>query len=190
MYDEMQNRIIEATMNLIMQKGYSATTTKDIAKEAGINECTIFRKFNGKKAIVKAALTLPEWNSQLEKEHFSYTGNVEDDLLEFAKTYNEKVTPHMVKVSIGLRSPDLYDFTASEIIKVPDVYKRVLHHYFQEMYAKDKIKDNDFEGMAMQFLSMNFGFVFLKASFEERLSNLSMEDYIKSSVKRFVKSIL
>ena len=52
MFDEMQNRIIDAAMELIMEKGYSAATTRDIAKKAGINECTIFRKFKGKKEIV------------------------------------------------------------------------------------------------------------------------------------------
>ena len=31
MPDETQNKIIEAAMNLIMERGYSATTTKDIA---------------------------------------------------------------------------------------------------------------------------------------------------------------
>ena len=49
MFDEMQNKIIDATMLLIMEKGYASTTTKDIAKMAKINECTIFRKFKGKR---------------------------------------------------------------------------------------------------------------------------------------------
>ena len=52
MYDETQLRIIDATMTLIVDKGYSGATTKDIAKVAGVNESTIFRRFNGKKEIV------------------------------------------------------------------------------------------------------------------------------------------
>ena len=71
MFDQTQEKIINATMNLIMSKGYTATTTKDIAKQAGINECTIFRKFKGKKEIVLAAMTLPSWNPNLKKEDFS-----------------------------------------------------------------------------------------------------------------------
>lgn len=71
MFDETQEKIIQATMNLIMEKGYGGTTTKDIAKQAGINECTIFRKFKGKKDIVLSAMTLPEWNPQLKEEDFS-----------------------------------------------------------------------------------------------------------------------
>lgn len=56
MFDETQMKILNSTMMLIMEKGYTATTTKDIAKKAGINECTIFRKFKGKKEIIVAAM--------------------------------------------------------------------------------------------------------------------------------------
>ena len=62
MFDETQCKIIHATMELIMERGYTAATTRDIADRAGINECTIFRKFKGKKEIVLSAMTLSEWN--------------------------------------------------------------------------------------------------------------------------------
>ena len=55
MFDETQIKIIDATMTIIVEKGYSGTTTKNIAKLAGVNECTIFRKFDGKKEIILAA---------------------------------------------------------------------------------------------------------------------------------------
>lgn len=74
MYDETQSKILNATMQLIMEKGYTATTTKDIARVAGVNECTIFRKFQGKKDIVVAAMSLPEWNPGLSESDFLYTG--------------------------------------------------------------------------------------------------------------------
>ena len=43
--DDTSQKIIDATMSLIRDKGYVATTTKDIARLAGVNECTLFRKF-------------------------------------------------------------------------------------------------------------------------------------------------
>ena len=60
MFDETQSKIIQATMDLVMERGYASTTTKDIASRAGINECTIFRKFKGKKEIVLSAMQLPQ----------------------------------------------------------------------------------------------------------------------------------
>ncbi|MGN1183531.1 MAG: helix-turn-helix domain-containing protein [Faecalibacillus sp.] len=190
MFDETQKKIIDATMNLIMEKGYSATTTKDIAYRAGINECTIFRKFKGKKEIVLKAMTLSKWNPQLKVSDFAITYNLKKDLLSFSYTYLSKVTPHMVKVSIGLRSPDLYESTEKGIMEIPYVFKNVLKDYFQEMYKRNKIKKNDFEVMAVQFLSMNFGFVFFKASFDNELTEISNEMYITNSVDIFIQGII
>ena len=44
MFDETQLKIMDAAMSLIMERGYASTTTKDIALQAGVNECTIFRR--------------------------------------------------------------------------------------------------------------------------------------------------
>ena len=187
MFDDTQHKIINATMDLVMEKGYSLTTTKDIAKQAGINECTIFRKFKGKKDIILSAMQLPEWNPSLSENSFSYVGDLERDLISFAEVYMKKVTPRMVKLSMGLRTPELFPHTADGILQVPQVFKKVLVNYFQEM--KEELNSTDYESMAMMFLSMNFGFTFLDASFGEKLTELEKKEYILNSVKIFVNGI-
>lgn len=189
MYDETQKKILNATMLLIMEKGYTATTTKDIAKKAGVNECTIFRKFKGKKEIIEAAMTLPEWNPCLKESDFKYTGDLIDDLCSFAEVYLKKVTPKMVKISLGLRSPDLYEITRDGIREIPDTFKKVLVQYFTQMRKQDKIQTEDIESLAVAFLAMNFGFVFFKASFGDELTELQSKEYIESSVRHFVNGI-
>ena len=179
MLDDTQEKIIKATMELVMEKGYSNTTTKDIARSAGINECTIFRKFRGKKEVILAAMEKPEWNPDLKPEDFEgYSGDM------------QKVTPRMVKVSIGLRTPELYPYTAKGILKIPQTFKKALKEYFVEMKEQGKIRRADPEELAMMFLSMNFGFVFLKASFGSELSSIESAAYIESSINTFVKGIL
>lgn len=189
MYDETQKKILNATMLLIMENGYTATTTKDIAKKAGVNECTIFRKFKGKKEIIEAAMTLPEWNPCLKESDFKYTGDLIDDLCSFAEVYLKKVTPKMVKISLGLRSPDLYEITRNGIREIPDTFKKVLVQYFTKMRKQNKIQTEDIESLAVAFLAMNFGFVFFKASFGEELTELQSKEYIESSVRHFVNGI-
>lgn len=189
MYDETQKKILNATMTLIMEKGYTATTTKDIAKKAGINECTIFRKFKGKKEIIEAAISLPEWNPCLKESDFEYTGELMKDLCSFAEVYSRKVTPKMVKISLGLRSPDLYDITKDGIREIPDTFKKVLVNYFIDMQEKNKIQTEDIESLAVSFLAINFGYVFFKASFGDELTELQSKEYIESSVRHFVNGI-
>ncbi len=189
MFDDTQNKILNATMTLIMEKGYSATTTKDIAKKAEVNECTIFRKFKGKKEIVVAAMSLPEWNPGLKESDFLYTGDLEKDLCSFAEIYSRKVTPKMVKISLGLRSPDLYDVTKDGIREIPDTFKKVLIKYFTEMQQQNTIQTDDIEALAVAFLAMNFGYVFFKASFGDELTELQAKEYIENSVHHFVNGI-
>ena len=189
MFDETQMKILNSTMMLIMEKGYTATTTKDIAKKAGINECTIFRKFKGKKEIIVAAMSLPEWNPCLKESDFKYTGELVEDLCSFAEVYSKKVTPKMVKISLGLRSPDLYEITKDGIREIPDTFKKVLVIYFTEMQKQNKIHTDDIESLAVAFLVINFGYVFFKASFGDELTELQTKEYIESSVRHFVNGI-
>lgn len=186
MFDEMQNKIIDATMLLIMEKGYASTTTKDIAKMAKINECTIFRKFKGKKSIVLAAMNTSKWNPDLKETDFDRrTYNIENDLTNFSQIYMKKVTPEMVKISMGLRSPELYDDTKNEILKVPLTFKKILIDYFNELVKMKKLTYSNTEHLAMMFLSLNFGFVFLKGSFDKSISKIEQIEYIENSIKIF-----
>ncbi len=182
-------KIINSAMELIKEKGYSLTTTKEIALKAGINECTIFRKFKSKKDIVLEAMKLSKWNPNLSESNFVYIGDLEKDLTGFLEIYTQKVTPEMVKLSIGLRTPELYEYTADGIMKVPQVFKNVLIRYFEEMLKKGKIKHKNTETLAMTFISIAFGFVFLDASFGNKLTSLSKKEYIENSVKIFIGGI-
>ena len=51
---EMQTRtrILQAAQQLFARQGYDATTTRDLAKSAGVAEGTLFRHFTNKKAIL------------------------------------------------------------------------------------------------------------------------------------------
>ena len=63
--DGTSQKIIDATMSLIRDKGYVATTTKDIARLAGVNECTLFRKFESKKDIVLQGVAQEKWRANI-----------------------------------------------------------------------------------------------------------------------------
>lgn len=53
---EKQRRILEAAIRLFASKGYHATSTSEIAKEAGVAEGTIFRHYKTKKDILIATV--------------------------------------------------------------------------------------------------------------------------------------
>lgn len=188
--EETSQRIIDAAMELIMERGYSSTTTKDIAERANVNECTIFRKFSGKKELVLQAMKQSRWHPDLRPEDFGErTWNMEEDLVHFSSIYMTKVTPEFVKLSIGLRTPELAKDTADGIMAVPQTFKDGLSEYFREMHQRGILKRDDVEILSMMFLSLNFGFIFFKASFGERLTSLAGEEYVRSMTAAFVNGI-
>lgn len=190
MIDDTQWKIMNATIELIKEKGYSATTTKDIANLAKVNECTIFRKFKNKKEIVLCALDEKEWKPNISEDTFEQcVWELQADLKMFSSKYLDNVTPDFVKLSIGLRAPQIYDDTASKIMQIPETFKKLLQQYFRKMYEKNKIVETNFECLATMFLSVNFGFAFLKASFENKLTDIEKQEYIEKSVEIFIKGI-
>ncbi|MDE6025826.1 MAG: TetR/AcrR family transcriptional regulator [Lachnospiraceae bacterium] len=188
--DETSQKIIDATMLLIRDKGYVATTTKDIARLAGVNECTLFRKFQNKKDIVLQGVAQEKWRANVTPDIFqNVQWELESDLEMFMNAYMDKITPDFVNLSIGLRAPQLYDETAPLIMKVPQAFVSSLIEYFKKMEEMGKIGHFDFESLAMTIFSSTFGYTFLSASFNQNLAKTSKEEFIKNSVKMFVQGI-
>lgn len=188
--DETKQKIIDVTMQLIKDKGYVATTTKDIAHKSNINECTIFRKFKGKKDIVLSAMEQEKWRANISEALFqNVKWELGPDLEMFMRNYLERITPDFVSLSIGLRAPQIYEDTMPHIMKIPEAFIRALVSYFESMHNKGKIGQYDFECLAMTIFSSAFGFTFLKASFGDKLSGIQMEEYITNSVSLFLQGI-
>lgn len=188
--DETSQKIIDATMSLIRDKGYVATTTKDIARLAGVNECTLFRKFGNKKDIVLQGVAQEKWRANVTPDLFqNVQWELQADLEMFMNAYMDKITPDFVNLSIGLRAPQLYEETSPLIMKVPQAFVSSLTEYFKKMEKMGKIGHFDFESLAMTIFSSTFGYTFLRASFHQKLAKTDREEFIKCSVKIFVEGI-
>lgn len=189
--DETSQKIVDAAMSLIRDKGYVATTTKEIAKKAGVNECTLFRKFESKKDIILQGVNQAEWRANVTPEIFlDVKWDLQEDLEMFMRAYMERMTPDFVNLSIGLRAPQIYEETAPLIMKVPQAFLSSLIDYFQKMYEQGKIPQHDFETLAMTIFSSTFGYTFLAASFDKNLTKIDKKTYIKNSVELFIKGLM
>ena len=188
--DDTSQRIVDAAMGLIRDKGYVATTTKDIAKQAGVNECTLFRKFSGKKDIVLAGIDQEKWRADVTPLAFeNVTWDLRSDLEMFMNAYMDRITPDFVNLSIGLRAPQIYEETAPFIMMIPKAFVSSLIRYFEQMEEKGKLSHGNYESWAMTIFSATFGYTFLKASFDDSLSKLSRHDYVRDSVTVFLEGI-
>ena len=188
--DETSQKIIDAAMTLVRDKGYVATTTKEIARIAGVNECTLFRKFESKKDIVLQGANQTGWRANVTPEIFdNVTWDLRKDLEMFMGAYIDRMTPDFVNLSIGLRAPQLYEETKQLIMKVPQAFLMTFTNYLNKMCEMGKIPEKDFKALALTVFSATFGYTFLKASFGKELTDIEKDEYIKESVQMFVKGI-
>ena len=188
--DETSQKIIDAAMMLVRDNGYVATTTKAIAKAAGVNECTLFRKFKNKKDIVLQGVSQAGWRANITPEIFeNVQWDLQADIEMFMKAYMDRMTPDFVNLSIGLRAPQLYEETSALIMKVPQAFLSSFTQYLNKMFDLGKIPKADFNALALTVFSSTFGYTFLKASFGNELSKVEKDEYIKSSVQMFIKGL-
>jgi len=82
---DTRQRIIQAAIQLFGRQGYSRTTTRAIAKAAGVNEVTLFRQFGHKKGLLIACIEAHNaagFSATFEAE---LTGDYAEDILHMAQ---------------------------------------------------------------------------------------------------------
>ncbi|MBV7331493.1 TetR/AcrR family transcriptional regulator [Chloroflexi bacterium TSY] len=103
--------ILEKAMEVIIEQGYTGATTKQIAAAAGINELTLFRRFENKKNLVLAAARREV--EEFADEEIRYTGNVEADLRDVVAYYQDAFGKRSRLITVLLaeapRQPELYE---------------------------------------------------------------------------------
>lgn len=79
-------KVFNATMQMVVERGYAGATTRQIADAAAISEVTLFRKYGSKAELVKQALAALTEKVDLETAAH-YTGDVTADLLRVVQAY-------------------------------------------------------------------------------------------------------
>ena len=84
--ESTEEKILAAATSLIADQGFQGTTTKDIAREAGVSEMSVFRHFGSKKAILQAIMRRYSFEYPIENGlREQLTWELEHDLLLLAQ---------------------------------------------------------------------------------------------------------
>lgn len=79
--------LFQATLTVLTECGYRATTTREIANRAGVNEVTLFRRYGDKATLINTALTYALGKSPLVR--FEGCGDLTEDLLALVRAYRD-----------------------------------------------------------------------------------------------------
>lgn len=158
--ERTRQAIIEAGLRLFSEKGFTGATTREIAKDAGIAEITLFRHFQTKESLFEEVISrysfLPALRNLLpEISNFLY----EDALVAIAKKFLDTLYLRKDLIRIMLmeihRYPEqmqkVYNSLIDEVIKT-------LASYFENMQKKGVLNEFDVDMGARAFLGMFFSY--------------------------------
>ncbi|MEM9489644.1 MAG: TetR/AcrR family transcriptional regulator [Myxococcota bacterium] len=110
-------QVLEAAVDVMVNRGYAGATTRQIARAAGINEVTLFRRFGNKAKLLRAAVRR-EFERFVGDDGIACTGDVAADLEYVVRSYQSLLLRRGRLIPVLLaelpRQPDLRD-----IIEMP-----------------------------------------------------------------------
>lgn len=187
--EETRKKIMEVALQLFSAQGYYATPTKQIAKEAGVNELTLFRHFGSKEHLFHETTEkyVEDINLRTEiSQHISL--DFETSMIEIAKDYLEFCYKNEQIYKIQMRLKD--DEKEFVRLKLSRNLKEILIDYFKELNEKGSIS-GDPEIMAVTFINSVLGsytiYLLTHGTFSDVDLNVLVLEHAKQFANYYVK---
>ncbi|MDD1774078.1 MAG: TetR/AcrR family transcriptional regulator [Methanobacterium sp.] len=177
--DKVKERILNAAMLIFAKNGYHRATTIKIAKKAGVNEVTIFRKFKTKENLLNAVI----------RKNLNETLNTLDLILCKEKNADIEICIKTLGINLKQFFDDRMEFILFMITegrKTPETrilftqfqFKMLEHlkDYFQEQINLGKIRRINPDLLAFTL----FSFIFNKSISEEVFEHKFLPDDLNS----------
>lgn len=157
--EDTEEKIIQATFRILQKEGIRKATTKRIASEAGVNEVTIFRKFENKKNLIE---TTKEHYMKvlLDKLENNFDFNEEEDIEEYLKSSFNGIL-HFTEDDfsiIRIAMQEIEDIPDKKLLisHVTDTILNKLEEFFKLQLEKERIRDIDSKAISILCFSLIF----------------------------------
>jgi len=151
---DTRQKIMKAARRLFETNGFSATTTKEIAKEAGVSEVTLFRHFETKRNLfeetVHNSLHPYKLKEYLENE-VKY--DLETDLRIIAKNMIETSKENIPLMKMVFKDRMKMSVSKTQLQQHEKKAKHSLEKYFEQMHKMGRMEADP--KMAMHFFMNN-----------------------------------
>lgn len=196
--ENREQEILDAAIRIFSEKGYNATTTSEISREAGIAEGTLFRYFKNKKALLSKIVMLSSKiigrNLITKRLGKLIEENKDKDFKEILKLVI------LDRIDLLEKNKELYKIVFTEIQYQEDLKKAfkeniiltakdMLIDYVDKNNLKDKFKDVDLMATARNLVSMVVGYIVQSSVFPE-LINTDREKQVEEMVEVFLNGVL
>lgn len=184
------DRILNATVELVNERGYKGATTKEIALRAGVNEVTIFRHFGSKKGIVEAAIEKFAFVDELvDGFKKGIVWDIEHDLKMLARNYQELIEAKREVILISIKEAGQFPELDKMLARVPQASKKLVEEYLSEMIRLGKMKNIDIETVSTNLLFLNFGYFLMKTRISPIAEQISLDEFLDKNMNQFIQSL-
>lgn len=187
-----RRQILEGAKRVFMKLGFDAASMNDVTREAGVSKGTLYVYFANKEELFAAmieserAAFVAALRGALE-EH----DDVEEGLYDFGLSFISHVTDEKVitamRTVLGVR--ERMPVLCQRFFKGPENLRTVLHDYLKRYVDAGKLKIDDLDLAAGQFLDLASGSFFkfrLFGSMTEPPSKSEMERVISGAIRVFM----
>ncbi|MCD8508498.1 MAG: hypothetical protein LRY73_00345 [Bacillus sp. (in: Bacteria)] len=117
------------------------------------------------------------------------TYDLEKDLQLVSETYHKYLDRNQKILLLAFQERNTNPSIAEKTATNPKILKDYLIGYFTEMQKRNKVREENPEIMAMNFLWVNLGYFMSQFVAGEKVAQIDKESFIKQSVKVFVRGI-
>ncbi len=188
-----RQKLLEASLKIISEKGYLGATTREISRQAGVTELTLFRHFGTKEQLFEDLLNnytfLPKLKGLMpELEALSY----EEALTLIATKFLLTLKERKPMIRILFSEIHLYPEKIREMYTAfIDEVRMTLGSYFQSLQKKGALRNVSPETAARAFLGMLLSYFRSEEIIREGgVSKKRMEQNVREFVDIFIHGTL
>lgn len=186
---DTKEKLLQATLTLISEKGYLGATTREISTKAGVTELTLFRHFGSKEKLFEEVLKRYTFLTKLKElkpviEEMAYSDALQTVGIQFLETLKERKSLVKIILSELNRYPDKVREVHTEFV---DEMVRILGKYLATLQCDETIRRFPPEDGARMFLRSIFSYFLSEEILRGRdLSKEEMEGNINLFVDIFM----
>ncbi len=189
---DTEDRILDATIKLLDKVGWKGATTKRIAAEAGVNEVTLFRKFQSKELLLKAAKKRNA-NKFLEELELLFEiddgGDIKTYLLTIWQNASEMINKRINLIRISMEEVRGIPFEEKVLPKISKMIIDHLANYFEKQIDKGLIRNINPEVAALNIFSIVFQTNIVWKIYDQK-QPIEDEAIMENFLEMFLKGIM
>jgi len=188
--NDTSEKLMNAAIDLMAEKGYNGVTTQEIAEKAGYSEKTLFRHFQSKQNLLESAFNRYHYADEM-KQLFEtrLQWDLHSDLLLITRSYHQIMYRNRKLIMISSKDGGNLPGFRERTHRHPQQLKALLTDYFKQMIRKGKMIDTNPETKALAFIYMNYGTAIGRMNEDPMLMNIGFEELMEEEVRLFARAL-